>query len=530
MHVDSETLGTCLKRAGTVYSNRVFARDGDRILTFAAATDMVDRIAAELAKRGVVRGSRVALLLPNILEFPLVFLALAKLGALSVPIGMRYTGREIADLLRRSRAELLVTLETGGGAGSLAALMAAAPGGAGGAELPDLRMIWAIPDPATGVRLEPKQVSLTAVPAANIHDPVVVVYTSGTSGLPKGAVHSHAMLRNVTNMVRAFGITADDVILAHMPFNHVAGLCAAILPTLLTGCSMAIVRRWDADAVADLIERDGVTMFGGIPTHYTDLLEAVARGGQDMSSLRTAWIGGAAISPELARRALTTFGLDSLQAIYGMTETTSTTTLTPIGAPIQAVCDNKGKVIGDFEVAIFDPENNAPLPVGAQGEVRVRGHIVMLGYLDDPAATAEAILPDGWFQTGDLGRFDAEGYLAIEGRLKDVFRVGGSTVSPAEVERHFTALDGVRQAVVVGAPDARLGEIGFAFVQPEEGATLDRQVLRAALDVSLAGYKRPRFIHFVDEFPMTSTGKIMRQEMQLRAAEIVRAQETCAVA
>lgn len=533
MQETRQTLGTCLRKAAAAFGGRRFASCGDRALSFAELDRAVDRIAGQLIDRGIGRGSRVSVLLPNIIEFPVVFLAIARIGALSIPIGTRYTGPEIVDLLRRSRSELLVTLDSVEGPDHLSAIRHAAPDGAGGAQLPDLREIWVLPDPA-GVT--PGAFPWAAMPDRDIadnaefHDPVVVVYTSGTSGAPKGAVHGHVMLRNVANMVRAFAITRDDNILAHMPFNHVAGLCAAIIPAVLTGAAITIVRRWDADAVAGLIQQERVTLLGGIPTHFTDLLEAVERGGQDTSSLRTAWIGGAAISPELARRALVVLSLGSLQAIYGMTETTSTTTLTPIGASVDLVCANKGKPIGTFEVAVFDPETDAPLAAGTLGEVRVRGHVVMQGYLDDPVATAEAINPDGWFRTGDLGRFDDDGYLAIEARLKDVFRVGGSTVSPAEVEWRLVAIEGVRQAVVVGVPDARLGEVGFAFVQPVDGCQLDEADLLARLATCLAPYKRPRFIRIVDSFPMTSTGKIQRQELRDRATEIISGQRICTAA
>ncbi|MDF7774824.1 AMP-binding protein [Sphingomonas sp. AOB5] len=523
-------------------ADRLFLRCGLREISFAQADAAVDVLACVLLGRGMGQGSRIALLLPSIAEFPLYLLACARIGAVCIPIGTRYTGSEIVDLLRRSRSAMLILGEVADGPDFAARIADAAPGfdpsrrdHCGGSVLPDLSCAIRVPDPVGASTLllpdesETGREALAAAEAAvEIHDPVVVVYTSGTSGVPKGAVHTHAMLRNCTNMVRAFAITRDDRILGHMPLYHVAGLCAALIPPLLSGASVTLVRSWDAASVAALIERERITMFGGIPTHYVDLLDAVAEGGFDTSSLRTAWIGGATISPELARRAVDELGLGGLQAIYGMTETTSTTTLTPIGDDLMRVCENKGKPIGDFEIAVVDPGTGQCCAVGAAGEVRVRGYLVMAGYLDDPEATAQAIDADGWFHTGDLGAFDDQGYLQIRGRLKDVFRVGGSTVSPAEVEAAIAKLDGVRQSVVVGVADPRLGEVGFAFIQPVQAGAVTRAEIDAHLRDRLAGYKRPRFVRFVDAFPMTSTGKLRREELRRIAGEEASAAQAAA--
>lgn len=515
------TLDNCLHRTAIAMPDRIFLICAGRAVTFAEADAFVSDFAAALLAHGAGRGTRVALLMPSIAEFALYLLACARIGAIAIPLNTRYTGAELADLLGRSRSDLLVAVEGSPDQHLLDTLERTVPA----AQLPSM-LRFADPAPGATQIIPPggpraSAADLDAARAAvDVHDPAIVVYTSGTSGSPKGAVHDHRILRNCANIVRAFRILPDDRILGHMPLYHVAGLCAAIMPAILTGATLVLVRRWDADAVVNLIAREGVTIFGGIPTHFIDLLEAVDRNGQDVVSLKAAWIGGATISPELAQRAKSRLGLRSLQAIYGMTETTSTTTLSGYDDDIAIVCQNKGRPIGDFEVAVVDPNTGAPQPVDLVGEVRVRGHIVMAGYLDDPAATAAAITPDGWFKTGDLGRFDAKGYLQIIGRLKDVFRVGGSTVSPAEIERVLESHAAIRQAIVVGVADARLGEVGFAFVQPAAQG-VSRDVIDAHVRAHLAGYKRPRFIDFIDDFPMTTTGKIQREVLRARAAEIV---------
>jgi fatty-acyl-CoA synthase len=202
-----------------------------------------------------------------------------------------------------------------------------------------------------------------------------------------------------------------------------------------------------------------------------------------------------------------------------MTETTSSTSMCRYDDPIEVVCENKGLPIGQFEVAVVDPETGQARATGETGEVRVRGHLVMQGYYRDPRATAAAITPEGWFRTGDLGVFDEEGYLKIVGRLKDMFIVGGTNAYPAEIEKQLEAIPGVRQAVVVGAPHDRLGEVGYAFIQPAEGAPPSTDDVLAACRRTLADYKVPRHIRFVDDFPMTSTGKIERHQLARRAAE-----------
>jgi fatty-acyl-CoA synthase len=289
----------------------------------------------------------------------------------------------------------------------------------------------------------------------------------------------------------------------------------------MLGCTLVTLAQWVPDEALDTIERERVTIFGGIPTHFIDCLDAIRRRPRDVSCLRSAWIGGAPVTPDVAMAARAELGLSSLQAVYGMTETTAATVFSEHDAPLSVLCENKGRPIGEFEVMVCDPATGLPRPVGEVGEVRVRGHLVMQGYYRNPQATAEAITPDGWFRTGDLGEFDAEGYLKITGRLKEMFIVGGSNAYPAEIERLLQGLPEIRQAVVVGVPDRRLGEVGFAFVQLHEGATLDATALRARCRDLMADYKVPRHLAVMADFPRTSTGKIQRSVLQALARERV---------
>jgi fatty-acyl-CoA synthase len=357
------------------------------------------------------------------------------------------------------------------------------------------------------------------LPAAVASDPVIIVYTSGTTGHPKGAVHGHIVMRNAAKVARVMHIEPGDVILGHMPFYHVAGAFTEVIPTVLLGCTLVTLPHWIPDEALETIERERVTIFGGIPTHFIDCLDAIRRHPRDVSCLKSAWIGGAPVTPDVAMAAKQELGLQALQAVYGMTETTAATVFSEYDAPLDVLCDNKGRPIGEFEVAVCDPVSGHPLPTGEVGEVRVRGHLVMQGYYRNPQATAEAITPDGWFRSGDLGVIDEQGYLKITGRLKEMFIVGGSNAYPAEIERLIQSLPEVKQAVVVGVPDRRLGEVGFAFVQLHDGQSMSREALVAACRAAMADYKVPRHVRFVDDFPRTTTGKIQRFVLQQQARD-----------
>jgi fatty-acyl-CoA synthase len=316
-------------------------------------------------------------------------------------------------------------------------------------------------------------------------------------------------------------IGPDDVLLGHMPFFHVAGAFTGIVPVLMLGCSLVTMPQWVPDEALEIIERERVTIFGGIPTHFIDCLDAIRRRPRDVSCLKSAWIGGAPVTPDVAMASKQELGLRALQAVYGMTETTAATVFSEFDAPLEVLCDNKGRPIGEFEVIVADPIRGEALPVGSVGEVRVRGHLVMKGYYKNPAATAEAITPEGWFRTGDLGVFDEQGYLKITGRLKEMFIVGGSNAYPAEIERLLQGIPQVKQAVVVGVPHARLGEVGYAFVQLHEPGSMTAEQLLAVARPTMADYKVPRHVAFVDDFPRTTTGKIQRFVLQRQAREKV---------
>ena len=237
----------------------------------------------------------------------------------------------------------------------------------------------------------------TTSDAVDAEDTTIIVYTSGTSGRPKGAMQAHRILRNGANIGTSRRYEAGDVVLGHMPFYHVAGSVATLIPALQFGQAAVLMHSWEPAEALALIEAERVNVFGGIPTHFIDLLQALGERRLAPGTIRSAWIGGAAVPPDVARRAVDRLGIHSLAAVYGMTETGGATTYTEWGAPIELVCANKGKQIGDFELMVSNSLTGASLPDCIEGEVRVRGYLVMQGYFDDVTATKAAITPDGWF-------------------------------------------------------------------------------------------------------------------------------------
>jgi len=534
MDWNTATIGLTLRAAARNSPDKVAVVDPYERVSFTELDLRVDKFAASLKSLGVNRGDHVALWMTNCTTWLVAWFACARIGAVLIPINTRYKVDETCYILKQSDSRVLVMMDNFWGIDYTAmveemipGLSAMDPRHLASEDLPELSAVirWGDEGKDGFLSLDRLMGEVTYVPGdvpeVETGDPSIVVYTSGTTGAPKGAVHSHIVLKNANNIARALHIENDDIVLGHMPFYHVAGAIAAALAALLRECTLIAVPHWKPAEVLDLINREKVTIMAGIPTHYFDLVDVVRQGGPRPTTLKTGWIGGAAVTPDVASTAINELNMQSLQVVYGMTETTSTTTLSRFEDPIDVVCDNRGVPVGDFDVEVFS-DDNQELPAGQVGEVRVRGHLVMMGYYKNPEATAKVITPDGWFKTGDLGFFDERGYLKITGRKAEMFIVGGSNTYPAEIEKTLQAHDAVKQAVVVGVPDRRLGEVGYAFIQRETGTQLTEAELIEYCRTSMADYKVPRFFEFVEEFSKTTTGKIQRSELVARAEAMIR--------
>jgi fatty-acyl-CoA synthase len=348
--------------------------------------------------------------------------------------------------------------------------------------------------------------------------PTIIVYTSGTTGNPKGAVHSHRILRNECSIAEWMDIGPESRILGHMPWFHVAGGFSAILPALLSGAALVVMDRWNVEEALRNIEGEHISSFSGIPTHFIDLINHPDLESYDISSMYSGWIGGASNPPEVIDGVFKTLKMKRLLPVYGMTETTSVTTFPRPEDPPEVVRTGKGVPVSDFEVKVVDLNTGQELDVGAEGEICVRGHCLMQGYYRNREATAAVLDDEGWFHTGDLGVIDDRGYLEVTGRKSDMFIVGGANAYPAEIESALVEHPLIVQAYVVGTPDPRLGEVGFAFVQ-RRSREVSADDVRAFAKRRLADYKVPRYVEFVDELPMTPTGKIQRFRLREMARE-----------
>ena len=524
------TIGQALRRSAEIWPDDDFVVGMGQRITYRDFDAQVDSMAKGLLGLGVGRGDHVACWLTNSPAWLLTWFACCRIGATVVSINTRYKVSEVEYILAQSDAKVLVAMPEYWNIDYLGMIREMAPGFEDAtpgrmdiAGLPELRavVLWQdVEHPGTmsqSALMTQKHdgVDLAAAEAAvEVEDPVIIIYTSGTTGQPKGAMHCHRVLIEGQNIARGMHMEPGDKVLGHMPLYHVAGSVAPTIPTMQHGCCLVTMAEWHAGEALDLIERERIAIMGGIPTHFFDLLAQPGVEDRDTHCLKSAWIGGAPVTPAIARKVKSTLHFEALQAVYGMTETMGMTTLSEFDAPIEVTCENKGKIVGDYEVGVFNPATGIQVPDGEDGEIWVRGYLVMLGYYKNPEATAEAITPEGWFRTGDLGQIDPDGYLLITGRAKELYIVGGSNAYPAEVERFLEGHPDIYQAVVCGVPDARMGEVGFTFVMPTPGASLSQEDVISHCRGAIADYKVPRYVEIVEDFPRTSTNKIQRYLLQ----------------
>jgi long-chain acyl-CoA synthetase len=474
-------------------------------MTYGELDAMSDRFAAGLELAGLRPGDVVGLQLPNIAQFLIAYFGILKAGGVVMPLNVLLKAPEVAYQLRDSAAKILVTWEgilgdaaSGAAAAGLTGIYAVGHAEqAPGAE-PFERLLAA---PANGHRLAPRSLTDTAA----------IVYTSGTTGRPKGAELTHIQLyMNADIPGRLFGVQPDDVVITVLPLFHIFGLSSILNVCVRFGCTMSLVPRFDPTAVLTAIQRDRATIFEGVPAMYVSLLAHPARDDYDVSSLRVAISGGDSIATTVLDAFEKHFGVVILEG-YGLTETASTTTFNCSEADRRAY--SAGKPIWGTQTQVWDEAGQA-LPPGKDsvGEVVTRGLHVMKGYLHNPEATADAFA-GGWFHTGDLGYVDEDGFLFIVGRRKELIIRGGYNVYPKEIEDVLYAHPAVAEAAVVGIPDERLGEEVMAVVTLRPGESLTAQDLVAYCRERLAVYKCPRVVEFRDALPRNTLGKVVKDEL-----------------
>ncbi|HEY9545434.1 MAG TPA: FadD3 family acyl-CoA ligase [Solimonas sp.] len=496
----------------------VIGEDGSQ-LTYGELDALRRRAAKSLIALGVKAGDRVAIWSPNNVEWIIAGLAIHSVGAALVPINTRMRGNEAAYVLERSGARVLFsagrflnqhypTMLAPHRPVSLAEIVVIER-----AEDDDLD--WpAFLAKGDGIADEAVDALAAAVQPGDCLD---VLFTSGTTGLPKGVVTTHEQnLRAIAAWSACVGLNADDRYLIVNPFFHSFGYKVGWLAGLIAGLTVLPHAVFDARAILKRIAAERISVLPGPPTLFISLLDDPERANTDLSSLRATITGAAAIAPSLIERIRAELGFKVVLTGYGLTETCGIVSLCDASDDAETIALTSGKAIAGIELRCVDGDNQA-VAAGESGEIVVRGYNVMHGYLDDAKATAETIDADGWLHTGDVGNLDARGYLRITDRLKDMYIAGGFNCYPAEIERAMAAHPAIAQVAVIGVPDARMGEVGKAYVLVRPGQTLDETSLIVWCREHMANYKVPRIIEITDSLPTNASGKVMKFELRKRA-------------
>ncbi|MGD0557554.1 MAG: FadD3 family acyl-CoA ligase [Streptosporangiaceae bacterium] len=496
----ARTIPAALASAASRFGDaEALAEPGGERLSWNELHNQAGTVARALIADGVEPGDRVAIWMPNDRYWVLAALGALTAGATLVPVSTRFTGHEALDIITRSGTKTLFVAEDFLGTDRLAALRAAAT--ETGTELA-ARAIQ-VPKDWAGFIAGAAQVPDDAANTVRPDDISDIMFTSGTTGRSKGAMTSHERSLGVARAWADLGgLSPADRYLVVNPFFHTFGYKAGILACVLTGATIVPQPVFDPPETMRLIDAEHITVLPGAPTIYQMILDHPEREHYKLDSLRLAVTGAATIPVALIERMRDELAFRTVLTAYGLTEAVVATMCRPGDDP-HTIATTSGRAAADFEIQI-----------GEAHEILLRGPNMMLGYLDDPKATAEAIDAEGWLHTGDVGRLDGAGNLIITDRLKDMYVCGGFNVYPAEVEQALARLDGVADVAVIGVPDARLGEVGRAYIVPRPGHTLDEIAITHWCRERLANYKVPRSIVVIDALPRNASGKVLKRELR----------------
>ncbi|MCU1448260.1 MAG: Acyl-CoA synthetase [Acidimicrobiales bacterium] len=497
--------------------------DGTVTFTFGQLHGAAREAARAFIALGVEPGDRVAIWAPNIWEWVVALGGLQAAGAVLVPLNTRFKGPEAAYILQKSGAKVLLTVSDFLDTDYVSLLEPERKG------LPALEHVVVLRGPdlhgtlgwtdfigrGQAVKEEDVDGRVAGVKGDDVSD---ILFTSGTTGRPKGAMCTHAQaLRAYTDWADVVGLRAGDRYLIVNPFFHAFGYKAGIVASLVTGATMLPHAVFDAAAVFERIPADRISMLPGAPALYQSLLHHPDLEKHDMSSLRLAVTGAAVIPVELVKQMRDVLGFETVITGYGLTEACGIATMCRHDDDPETIATTSGRAIPGVEVEVFDDDGKALGP-GEAGEIVVRGYNVMLGYFDEPSETSATLDGEGWLHTGDIGVMDERGYLRITDRKKDIFIVGGFNAYPAEIENAILGNDAVAQVAVVGVADGRLGEVGVAFVVPKPGAAVKPDELITWCRERMANFKVPRRVEVVDSLPLNASGKVLKYELRERAA------------
>ncbi|MFX0576787.1 AMP-binding protein [Nocardia nepalensis] len=519
-----DTIGEDFDRMAAAYADREALVDcpTGRRWTYRELAAAIDAIATGLSQRGIGKGDRVGIWAPNCAEWFLTQYATAKLGAILVNINPAYRTSELEYVLRQAGVCLLIAAPEFKISNYVAMIEQVRP------ECPGLEQVLVLgtPEWEALARTDIDAERLATIAATlSMDDAINIQYTSGTTGFPKGATLSHHNILNNGYFVGELcGYTEQDRICVPVPFYHCFGMVMGNLASTSHGAAVVIpAPAFDPVATLDAVAAERCSSLYGVPTMFIALLAELDSGRDvDLSSLRTGIMAGSPCPVEVMKRVIDRMGMSEVCICYGMTETSPVSTQTRRDDSIDRRTATVGRVGPHLEVKIVDPATGLTVPRGEPGELCTRGYSVMLGYWSEPEKTAEAIDAARWMHTGDIGVMDDDGYLAITGRIKDMVIRGGENIYPREIEEFLYTHPDILDAQVIGVPDPKYGEELMAWIRMKAGTTpLDADAVRAFCTGKLAHFKIPRYVHIVEEFPMTVTGKIRKAEMRELASELL---------
>jgi fatty-acyl-CoA synthase len=517
-----ETIGENLERTAARFPDKLalVSRHQNRRYTYAEFNAAVDEVARGLLALGLEAGDRIGIWSPNCYEWVLVQYATAKAGVILVNINPAYRTSELAYALEQSGCRILIAAQAFKTSNYEAMIEEVRPG------LPELEKVILLGTDGweqliAGAASVPDETLRERMAALQFDDQINIQYTSGTTGFPKGATLSHHnILNNGYFIGEACRYTEADSVCIPVPFYHCFGMVLGNLACTTHGAAIVIPEAgFEPGATLEAVAAERCTSLYGVPTMFIAELEHPDFEKYDLSSLRTGIMAGSPCPVEVMNQVVSRMHMEEVTIAYGMTETSPVSTQTVPEDSLEHRVSTVGRVHPHVEVKIIDPETGRIVERGTPGELCTRGYSVMTGYWNDPERTAEAIDKAGWMHTGDLATMDADGYVNIVGRIKDMIIRGGENIYPREIEEFLYTHPDVSDVQVIGVPDVKYGEELMAWVKVREGAALTEDDLKEFCKGRIAHYKVPRYIKFTDEFPMTVTGKIQKFKMREQAVE-----------
>jgi len=497
-------------------------------LTYEGLNEKVDQLARGMLELGIAKGDKVGLWMPNIPEWVVSYFAIARIGAVVVPMNTRYKTHEVEYILDNSEANTLFAVGAFAGIDYLSMIDEIR------GNLPNLKYVIIVGEQGEAMhgfdsivdrgmcllsdsKLGEREASCDPL------DNVFILYTSGTTGNPKGAMLSHHNIaKNAEQVTEVLHTKEQDVFLLAVPFFHCFGCVMGIAGSISWGAAMVPMQIFKPVEALELVERFGVSVLYGVPTMFVLELEEYRKGKADgspydVSMLRTGIMAGAPCPIEVMRGTMEDMHCN-VSIAYGLTEASPVITMTRFDDSVERRVETVGRVLQGIEVKMADDDRN-PLPTGEMGELVCRGYNVMMGYYKMPDRTGESIDEQGWLYSGDLATMDQDGYVQIVGRKKDMLICGGFNVYPAEIEEYLFTHPKVQNVSVIGMADQVMGEVAVAYIIPREGRNIDPQEIVDFCAGEIANFKVPRYVQIVDEFPMTQSGKIQKFRLREIAKE-----------